>query len=98
MAVDHLGQRRRRNRLVVVSILFSWYAENFGSYNKTYGSLGAAIGLMTWMWVSSIVILFGAELNSEIEHQTAKDSTVGGGKPLGARGAKMADSVGKEAA
>jgi membrane protein len=51
--------------------------------------------MITWMWLSSIVILFGAELNSEIEHQTARDSTVRGEKPLGTRGAVMADTVGK---
>ena len=73
----------------------SYYLSNFANYDATYGSLGAAIGLMTWMWMSSIVILFGAELNSEIEHQTARDTTEGGEKPLGARGAAMADTVGK---
>jgi len=76
------------------SALFSWYLEKFADYNQTYGSLGAAIGLMMWMWVSMIVILAGAELNSEIEHQTARDSTVGDEKPLGDRGAAMADTVG----
>ena len=75
--------------------LLSWYLASFASYDATYGSLGAGIGLMMWMWVSSIVILFGAELNSEIEHQTARDSTVEGEKPLGARGAVMADTVGE---
>ncbi|HEY7246789.1 MAG TPA: YihY/virulence factor BrkB family protein [Xanthobacteraceae bacterium] len=79
------------------SALLSWYLANFANYNATYGSLGAAIGLMMWMWISSIVILFGAELNSEIEHQTARDSTVDGEKPLGARGAAMADTVGPAA-
>jgi membrane protein len=63
--------------------------------DATYGSLGAAIGLMMWMWMSTIVVLFGAELNSEIEHQTAMDSTGDGNKPLGARGAKVADTVGE---
>jgi membrane protein len=58
------------------SALLSWYLSNFANYNATYGSLGAVIGLMVWMWISSIVILFGAGLNSEIEHQTAEDSTV----------------------
>jgi Virulence factor BrkB len=48
--------------------LFSWYAENFGSYNKTYGSLGAIIGFM--VWISTIVVLIGAELHAEMEHQT----------------------------
>ena len=45
------------------SLLFSWYAANFGSYNKTYGSLGAVIGFMTWMWLSTIVLLLGAEID-----------------------------------
>ena len=52
---------------IVASVLFSWYAANFGSYNTTYGSLGAAIGFMTWMWISAAVVIMGAELNSEIE-------------------------------
>jgi membrane protein len=77
------------------SALLSWYLANFANYDATYGSLGAAIGLMMWMWVSAIVILFGAELNSEIEHQTARDSTINGEKPLGTRGAVMADTVGQ---
>ena len=76
------------------SSLLSWYLSNFGNYNATYGSLGAAIGLMMWMWMSAIIVLFGAELNSEIEHQTARDTTVGRPKPLGARGAVMADTLG----
>jgi membrane protein len=76
------------------SALLSYYLANYGHYDATYGSLGAAIGLMIWMWMSTIVVLVGAELNSEIEHQTAKDSTEGGDKPLGARGAAMADTVG----
>jgi membrane protein len=77
--------------------LLSWYLSNFANYDATYGSLGAAIGLMMWLWISSIVILVGAELNAEIEHQTAHDSTVHGDKPLGARGAAMADTVGAPA-
>jgi membrane protein len=79
---------------LVVSFLFSWYAQNFGNYNKTYGSLGAAIGFMTWIWLSTIVILIGAELNAEMEHQTARDTTTGHPKPLGTRGARMADTIG----
>jgi membrane protein len=79
---------------LAASALFSWYAANFGSFNKTYGSLGAIIGFMTWMWVSIIVVLLGAKLNAEIEHQTARESTVGPPKPLGRRGAKMADTIG----
>ena len=56
--------------------------------------LGAAVGMMMWMWISAIVILLGGELNAEIEHQTARDSTVGSEKPLGRRGAVMADTIG----
>lgn len=80
---------------LAMSILFSWYAANFGSYNKTYGSLGAVIGFMTWMWLSSVVVLLGAELDAEMEHQTVRDTTTGPEEPLGARGAHMADTVGR---
>ena len=80
-----------------ISLLFAWYTANFGSYNKTYGSLGAVIGFMTWIWLSIIVILLGAELDAEIEHQTCRDSTVGPPKPMGTRGATMADTIGKPA-
>src|SRR6185503_14192111 len=76
---------------LISSVLLSWYLASFADYNTTYGSLGAGIGMMMWMWISAIVILFGAQLNSEIEHQTARDSTVQGEKPLGGRGAVMAD-------
>jgi membrane protein len=79
---------------IVASYLFSWYLASFANYNATYGSLGAVVGLMMWLWISTILVLLGAELNAEIEHQTARDSTVGGEKPLGARGAVIADTVG----
>jgi membrane protein len=79
---------------LVVSGAFSWYAGNFGNFNATYGSLGAVIGFMTWLWISAIVILLGAELDAEMEHQTAPDTTTGRPKPLGVRGARMADTVG----
>ncbi len=59
---------------LVASILFSWYAANFGSYNKTYGALGAIIGFMTWMWISTIVFMLGGMLNAELEHQTRNDT------------------------
>jgi membrane protein len=80
---------------LVGSALLSWYLANFANYDATYGSLGAAIGMMIWMWISAIVILLGAELNSEIEHQTARDSTTGHERLLGQRGAAMADTVGR---
>jgi len=81
----------------VVSALFSWYAKEFGNFNKTYGSMGAIIVLMTWFYLSSFVILLGAEINAELEHQTKRDSTTGPERPLGTRGAKMADEVGATA-
>ena len=77
------------------SLLFSWYIANFSNYNVTYGSLGAAVGMMMWMWISILVVLIGAQLNAEIEHQTVRDSTTDGReRPLGRRGAVKADSVG----
>jgi len=79
---------------IVVSMLFSWYAQNFGSFNKTYGSLGAVIGFMMWIWLSGIVMLLGAELDAEMERQTDRDTTVGSPKPIGQRGATVADSKG----
>ncbi len=80
---------------VAASVALSIYAQNFANYDETYGSLGAVIGFMIWMWVSSTIIVAGAELNAEAEHQTARDSTEGGEKPMGVRGAKMADTVGE---
>ena len=79
---------------IVGSLLLSWYVSNFGTYNATYGSLGAVVGFMVWMWLSTVIVLAGAEINAEMEHQTARDTTEGGRKPLGARGATMADEVG----
>jgi membrane protein len=76
------------------SALLSWYAANFGKFNETYGSLGGAIGFMTWLWISAIVILLGAEVDAEMEHQTARDTTTGTPKPIGVRGAHMADTTG----
>jgi len=54
---------------IVMSALFSWYVANFGHYDRTYGSLGAIVGFLTWIWLSLMIVLFGAELNSEVEHQ-----------------------------
>ncbi len=76
------------------SMLFSFYVANFDSYNRTYGSLGAGVGFMTWIWISAVIVLLGGELNAEMEHQTARDTTEGRPKPLGLRGANMADHVG----
>ena len=76
---------------VIMSLLFSWYVGNFGTYNKTYGSLGAVVGFMTWIWLSSTVVLIGAQLNAELEMQTKRDTTTGPEKPAGQRGATPAD-------
>ncbi len=78
--------------LIVFSIAFSWFARTFAGY-AAYGSIGAVISFMTWCWIGMMILLLGAELNAELEHQTARDTTVGRPKPLGLRGANMADSV-----
>jgi membrane protein len=77
------------------SIVFSIYVANFGSYNETYGALGAVVILLMWLWISAFIVLLGAELNAEMEHQTERDTTVGGEKPRGQRGAYVADHVGE---
>ena len=76
---------------LLASVGFSYYVANFGSYNKTYGSLGAAVGFMTWIWISSMIVLLGGELNAELEQQTEQDTTVGAPVPMGQRGAYKAD-------
>ncbi|MBX9758374.1 MAG: YihY/virulence factor BrkB family protein [Beijerinckiaceae bacterium] len=76
---------------LAASLAFSFYAQNFGSYNETYGSLGAVIGFMTWMWISVTIVLVGAEINAEAEHQTEADTTRGPETPIGQRGARVAD-------
>ena len=81
--------------IAVASLLFTWYVASFGSYNATYGSLGALFGLMTWLWICTIIVIAGAELNSETEHQTARDTTTGPPRPMGRRGAFMADTIGE---
>jgi len=79
---------------IAVSALFSLYVGNFAHYDKTYGSLGAVVGFMMWNWLTNVVILAGAELNSEVEAQTAVDTTTGPAKPMGLRGARAADTLG----
>ena len=76
------------------SMLFSWYVASLDSYNRLYGSLGAGVGFMVWLWISAVIVLLGGEINAQMEHQTARDTTEGGAKPLGSRGAMMADHVG----
>jgi membrane protein len=78
---------------VLLTLGFGFYVANFGDYGATYGSLGAVVVLLTWMYLSAYALLFGAELNSELEHQTARDTTSGPEAPLGQRGAWAADHV-----
>lgn len=81
---------------IVASLLFSFYVQNFGSYNKTYGAIGAIIILLMWFFLTAYAILIGAELNAEMEHQTVKDTTRGAPRPMGRRGAQPADTEGKK--
>ncbi len=78
---------------LIGSGLFSFYANNFGSFNETYGSLSAGIVLLLWLFLTSLCILFGAEINAEAERQTKEDSTKGPSQPLGTREAAAADTV-----
>lgn len=77
--------------------LFSIYLLNFASYDATYGTLGALVAFMVWIWLSITILIVGAELNAELEHQTTCDSTTGPALPMGSRGAVMADTVGESA-
>ena len=81
---------------ILASIIFSFYVRNFGNFNETYGSVGAVVVLMLWFYISAFIVLLGGALNAEMEHQTAVDSTRGRPKPLGKRGAYMADHVGRK--
>ena len=80
---------------VVVTLGFRVYVSNFGSYNETYGSLAAVVVILLWLWLTAVIVLLGAEINAEIEHQTEVDTTVGGEQPIGRRGAVKADTLGK---
>ncbi|MDQ3074088.1 MAG: YihY/virulence factor BrkB family protein, partial [Pseudomonadota bacterium] len=78
---------------LLLSLAFGFYASRFANYSATYGSIAGVIALLTWTYLSSYIFLFGAEFNSEFEHQTAKDTTSGAARPLGTRGAWAADHV-----
>lgn len=79
---------------LAVSLLFSYYVRNFGSYGETYGALGGVVVLLMWFYLSAFVVILGAEINSELEHQTRRDSTKGPPRPEGERDAYVADTVG----
>lgn len=78
---------------LVLTVGFGFYVSSFGNYNATYGSLGAVVVLLTWLYLSSYILIFGAELNAELEHQTEQDTTAGTARPLGERAAWVADHV-----
>ena len=78
---------------VLFTLAFGFYVTEVTDYNATYGSLGAIIALLTWMYLTAYVFVFGAELNRELEHQTERDTTVGPEEPMGERGAWAADHV-----
>jgi membrane protein len=77
----------------LVSLGFSFYVDRFGSYDKTYGAIAGVIVLMLWLYLTCYLVLLGAEINSEAEHQTAQDTTSGEAQPMGERDAKMADTL-----
>jgi membrane protein len=78
---------------ILASVGFSIYANSFGNYNKTYGALAGVIILMFWLFLTAFVVLVGAELNTEMELQTVKDTTKGPQEPMGERGGHAADHV-----
>ncbi|GGY54927.1 YihY/virulence factor BrkB family protein [Parvularcula lutaonensis] len=80
---------------LLVSWGISFYASNITDFSGTYGAFGAIILLQTWLWATALVILIGAKINAEIEHQTACDSTIGPDRPIGERGAWVADELGR---
>ena len=78
---------------IIGSAAFSLYVSNFGKYGETYGALAGVVILLLWLWLTCLIILIGAEINSETEQQTAKDTTQGPEKPMGERRAVKADSL-----
>lgn len=78
---------------LLLTVLFGFYLANLTNFSATYGSLGALAALQTWLYLSAYIVILGAELNSEIEHQTLRDSTTGAPEPIGKRGAWAADNV-----
>jgi len=78
---------------IIGSIAFSLYVNNFGSYNKTYGAIAGVVVLMLWLYLTSYIVLLGAEVNAESERQTRADTTRGASAPMGERGAAAADEL-----
>ncbi|KSV78183.1 YihY/virulence factor BrkB family protein [Ensifer sp. ENS07] len=82
---------------IVMSLAYAWYLSNLADYNASYGALGGLVGFLIWLWLSVTLLIVGAELNAELEHQTLKDSTTGKPLPMGFRGAYVADTIGQAA-
>ncbi|MDU9006946.1 YihY/virulence factor BrkB family protein [Sedimentitalea todarodis] len=82
---------------IASSFAFTMYLENFANYNATYGSLGALVGFLFWVWISVLIVIVGASLNAEMERQTAKDTTDPPDQEMGKRGAVVADTLGTTA-
>ncbi len=78
---------------LLFTYLFQLYIANFGNYDKTYGTIAGVIVLMLWLYLTCFLVLLGAEINSEAEHQTAHDTTEGPPQPMGQRNATMADEL-----
>ncbi|MCK8482580.1 YihY/virulence factor BrkB family protein [Aliiroseovarius sp. S2029] len=79
---------------IAASFGFTIYVSNFASYNESFGTIAGVIILLMWLWISAVVVLAGGKLNAEMEHQTRKDTTVGPDRPMGERGAVVADTLG----
>jgi membrane protein len=82
---------------LIASALFAFYVRTFANYGKTYGALGGVIALLMWFYISSIIVVLGAQINAEMERQTRHDTTEGPEAPMGQRGAYAADTVGPPA-
>jgi membrane protein len=80
---------------VAGGIAFEAYVRTIGTFEQTYGTLGGVVVLLLWLYLSGFVVILGAEINSELEHQTRRDSTIGPEKPMGQRGAYVADTLGR---
>ena len=83
---------------IIISFGFSKFVTNYGSYNEVFGGLASVIILLVWLWLTAFVVILGAELNAELERQTIADSTRGPCRPVGERGAVMADFITREMA
>ncbi len=93
----NVGSRIAATVWLAASLLFALYVRNFDSFGQTYGAIGSVVILLTWFYISAFVVILGAEINSELERQTVRDTTTGDEKPIGQRGAFSADTVGPRA-